>query len=85
MFTGSPGAEGRLLSAWQAHDPETEREIGARAATSWPTGWSFLVAATKRYWADRAVASTVPGSVLRAMACTGQAYALAAAAVARKG
>src|ERR1022692_2817444 len=34
VFTGSPSAESRLLAAWQAHDPETEREIGARAATS---------------------------------------------------
>lgn len=28
LFTGSPAAEGRLLAAWQAHDPETEPEIG---------------------------------------------------------
>ena len=80
VFTGSPGAEGRLLSAWQAHDPETEREIGARAATSL-ANWMVLSGRPDQalIWADRAVASTVPGSVLRAMACTGQAYALAAA------
>jgi DNA-binding CsgD family transcriptional regulator len=80
VFTGSPGAEGALLAAWQAHDPETEREIGARAATSL-TNWMVLSGRPDQalIWADRAVASTVPGSVLRAMACTGQAYALAAA------
>ncbi len=30
VYVGSPSAEERLLSAWQAHDPESEREIGAR-------------------------------------------------------
>ncbi|MGD0246157.1 MAG: AAA family ATPase [Streptosporangiaceae bacterium] len=80
VFTGSPGAGGRLLAAWQGHDPETEREIGARAATSL-ANWMVLSGRPDEAltWADRAVAGTVPGSVLRAMACTGQAYALAAA------
>jgi ATP/maltotriose-dependent transcriptional regulator MalT len=69
-----------LLAAWQAHDPETEREIGARAATSL-ANWMVLSGRPGQalIWADRAVASTVRSSVLRAMACTGQAYALAAA------
>jgi DNA-binding CsgD family transcriptional regulator len=80
VFTGSPGAEGRLLAAWQAHNPQTEREIGARAATSL-ANWMVLSGrpAQALTWADRAIASTVPGSALRAMACTGQAYALAMA------
>ena len=80
VFTGSPSAEARLLAAWQAHDPETEREIGARAATSL-ANWKVLSGRPDQAltWADRAVASTVRNSVLRAMACTGQAYALAMA------
>jgi DNA-binding CsgD family transcriptional regulator len=80
VFTGSPGAEGRLLAAWQAHDPEAEREIGARAATSL-ANWMVLSGRSGQalIWAERAVASTVRSSVLRAMACTGRAYALAAA------
>ena len=80
VFTGSPGAEGRLLAAWQAHDPEAEREIGARAATSL-ANWMVLSGRPDEAltWADRAVAGTVPGSVLRAMARTAQAYAFAAA------
>ena len=80
VFTGSPGAEARLLAAWQAHDPQTEGEIGARAATSL-ANWMVLsgrpgLALT---WADRAVGGTAAGSALRAMAVTARAYALAAA------
>jgi DNA-binding CsgD family transcriptional regulator/tetratricopeptide (TPR) repeat protein len=80
VFTGSPGAEGSLLAAWQAHDPETEGETGARAATSL-TNWMVLAGRPDQAltWADRAIRGTVPGSVLRAMARTAQAYALAAA------
>jgi DNA-binding CsgD family transcriptional regulator len=80
VFTGSPGAEARLLAAWKAHDPETEREIGARAATSL-TNWMVLSGRPGQAltWADRAVGGTVPGSALQAMALTAQAYALAAA------
>ena len=72
VFTGSPSAEGRLLAAWQAHDPETEREIGARAATSL-ANWMVMSGRPDQAltWADRAVAGTVPGSALRAMARTG--------------
>jgi len=80
VFTGSPSAEDRLLSAWQAHDPQTEREIGARAATS----LANLMVLSGRpeqalAWADRAVGGTAPGSALRGMARTAQAYAFAAA------
>jgi DNA-binding CsgD family transcriptional regulator len=80
VFTGSPSAEGRLLSAWQAHDPETEPEIGARAATS----LANLMVLSGRpdqglAWADQAVGGTAPGSALRALARTAQAYAFAAA------
>jgi len=80
VFTGSPGAEARLLAAWQAHDPETEPEIGARAATSL-TNWMVLSGRPGQAltWADRAVGGTVPGSALQAMALTARAYALAAA------
>src|SRR5450755_2743558 len=80
VFTGSPSAERRLLAAWQAHDPATEGEIGARAATSL-TNWMVISGRPGQAltWADRAVAGTAAGSVLRALARTAQAYALAAA------
>jgi ATP/maltotriose-dependent transcriptional regulator MalT len=80
VFTGSPNAERSLLAAWQAHDPATEGEIGARAATSL-TNWMVISGRPDQAlsWADRAVGGTVPGSALRAMARTAQAYALAAA------
>jgi DNA-binding CsgD family transcriptional regulator len=80
VFTGSPGAEGSLLAAWQAHDPATEGETGARAATSL-ANWMVLSGRPDHAltWADRAVSGTVPGSVLRVMARTAQAYAFAAA------
>jgi DNA-binding CsgD family transcriptional regulator len=86
VFTGSPRAEDRLLAAWQGHDPETEREIGARAATSL-TNWMVLSGRPDQAltWADRAVGGTVPGSALRAMARTAQAYALAAASLSPEG
>jgi hypothetical protein len=80
VFTGSPGAEGRLLAAWQAHDRKVEGEIGARAATS----LANLMVISGRpgqalTWADRAVGGAVAGSALQAMARTAQAYALAGA------
>ncbi|MGD0924907.1 MAG: AAA family ATPase [Streptosporangiaceae bacterium] len=80
VFTGSLSAEGRLLSAWQAHDPETEGEIGARAATSL-TNWMVLSGRPDEAltWADRAVGGTAAGTALRAMARTAQAYAFASA------
>ena len=79
VLTGSPGAEGSLLAAWQAHDPQTEGETGARAATSL-ANWMVLSGRPDQAltWADRAVSGTVPGSALRAMARTAQAYAFAA-------
>jgi ATP/maltotriose-dependent transcriptional regulator MalT len=79
VYTGSPSAEGRLLAAWQAHDPQTERETGARAATSL-TNWMVLSGrpGPALTWADRAVSGTVAGTALRAMARTAQAYAFAA-------
>jgi len=86
VFTGSPSAEDRLLAAWQGHDPETEREIGARAATSL-TNWMVLSGRPEQAltWADRAVGGTVPDSALWAMARTAQAYALAAASLSPEG
>ena len=86
VFTGSPSAESRLLAAWQAHDPEIEREIGARAATSL-ANWMVMSGRPDQAltWADRAVGGTVRDSALRAMARTAQAYALAAAGRSREG
>ena len=86
VFTGSPSAEDRLLAAWQAHDPQTEREIGARAATSL-TNWMVLSGRPDQAltWADRAVGGTDPGTVLRALTCTAQAYAFAAPGRSREG
>ncbi|MGD0700785.1 MAG: AAA family ATPase [Trebonia sp.] len=86
VFSGSPTAEGRLLAAWRAHDPQSEREIGARAATSL-TNWMVLSGRPDEAlaWADRAVGATVPGSDLRAMARTAQAYALASAGLGPEG
>jgi len=80
VFTGSPGAEGRLLAAWQAHDPETEPEIGGRAATSL-ANWMVISGRPEEAltWGDRAVSRTVPGSATWAMALTAQAYAFSAA------
>jgi ATP/maltotriose-dependent transcriptional regulator MalT len=80
VFTGSPGAEGRLLAAWQAHDPETEPEIGGRAATSL-ANWMIISGKPDEAltWGDRAVGATVPGSAVWAMARTAQAYAFSAA------
>jgi hypothetical protein len=80
VFTGSPRAEDWLLAAWQGHDPETEREIGARAATSLANWMAISGRADEGLtWGDRAVAGTVPGSAVRALARTGQALAFAAA------
>ena len=75
-----------MLAAWQTHDPQTEREIGARAATSL-TNWMVLSGRPDQAltWADRAVGGTDPGTVLRALACTAQAYAFAAAGRSREG
>jgi DNA-binding CsgD family transcriptional regulator len=80
VFTGSPRTPDWLLAAWQGHDPETEREIGARAATSL-TNWMVISGRAEQalMWADRAVAGTVPGSAVRVMAHTAQAFAFAAA------
>ena len=80
VLTGSPSAEGRLLAAWQAHDPEGEREIGARAATSL-ANWMVLSGRPDQAieWGGRAVGGTIPNSALWAMARTAQAYAFAAA------
>jgi DNA-binding CsgD family transcriptional regulator len=76
VFMGSPSAEDRLLAAWQTHDPTTEREIGARAATSL-ANWMVITGRPDEalLWAERAVEATVEGAALRAMARTAQAYA----------
>ena len=80
VYEGLPSAEDRLLEAWDEHDPESEREIGARAATSL-TNWMVLSGRSDQAleWAERAVDGTVPGSPLGSMAHTAQAYAFAAA------
>jgi DNA-binding CsgD family transcriptional regulator len=86
VYTGSPSAEACLLAAWHGHDPESEPQIGARAATSL-ANWTVLSGRPEEAlaWAERAVAGTVSGSALRAMARTAQAYALAAAGRSRDG
>jgi ATP/maltotriose-dependent transcriptional regulator MalT len=80
VFMGSPTAGDRLRTSWQTHDPESEREIGARAATSL-ANWMVISGRSDEalIWAERAVDSTVDGSALRAMARTAQAYALGTA------
>ena len=79
VFTGSPSTESRLLAAWRSHDREAEGEIGARAATSL-ANWMVISGRPGQAleWANRAIARTAPGSALRAMASTAQAYAFAA-------
>jgi DNA-binding CsgD family transcriptional regulator len=86
VFRGSLSAEDRLLAAWQAHDPVLEADIGARAATSL-ANWMVVSGRPDQalMWAERAVAATVPGSALRAMARTAQAYGFAADGRSRDG
>ena len=86
VFTCSPHTEARLLAAWRGHDPGTEGEIGARAATSL-TNWLVISGRADQAleWADRAVNATDAGTPLRAMARTAQAYGLAAAGRSREG
>ena len=80
VYTGSADAENRLLAAWESHDPATESEIGARAATSL-ANWMVISGRPDQalMWADRAVDSTLPGSALRTRACVAQAFAMSAA------
>ncbi len=77
VYTGSPNAEERLVAAWSAHNPDTEPSIGARAATSL-ANWMVISGRPDEgaIWAERAVAGTVPGSALWAMASTAHAYTL---------
>ncbi len=79
VFNGSPSAEGLLLAAWRDHNPETEPEIGARAATSL-ANWMVISGRPDQalIWAERAVEGTGAGPGLQAMARTAHAYALAA-------
>jgi DNA-binding CsgD family transcriptional regulator len=76
VFMGSSNAGDRLRAAWQSHDPEREREIGARAATSL-ANWMVISGRPDEAltWAERAVEGTDAGTPLRAMARTAQAYA----------
>ena len=85
-FACSPNTEARLLAAWEGHDPGTEREIGARAATSM-TNWMFISgrADLALEWVDRAGCATEAGAPLRAVARAAQAYGLAAAGRSREG
>ena len=66
VYSGSADAENRLLSAWESHDPTTESEIGARAATSL-ANWMVISGRSDQalMWADRAVDGT-----LQAPRCT---------------
>ena len=81
VFTGSPtGRESLAGGLARPTTATTEREIGARAATSL-ANWMVISGRPDQAltWADRAVGGTVAGSALRAMARTAQAYAFAAA------
>ena len=62
VYAGLPSAEDRLLTAWEDHDPESEREIGARAATSL-ANWMVLSGRPDQAleWAERAVDGTRRG------------------------
>jgi DNA-binding CsgD family transcriptional regulator len=77
LMMGSPNAGDRLRAAWRTHDPDSEREIGARTATSL-ANWMVISGRPDEalMWAERAVDGTVAGSALRAMARTAEAYAL---------
>ncbi|MGA3221650.1 MAG: AAA family ATPase [Acidimicrobiales bacterium] len=80
VYTGSPDAGNRLLAAWESHDPGTEQEIGARAATSL-ANWMVISGRSEEalMWADRAVDGTLPGSALHTRARVAQAFAMSAA------
>jgi DNA-binding CsgD family transcriptional regulator len=80
VYTGSPDAENRLLAAWESHDPRTESEIGARAATSM-ANWMVISGRSDQalMWADRAVHGTDPESALHTRARVAQAFAMSAA------
>jgi tetratricopeptide (TPR) repeat protein len=80
VYTGSLDAGNRLLAAWNSHDPGTEPEIGARAATSL-ANWMVISGRSDQalMWADRAVEGTLPGSALHTRARVAQAFALSAA------
>ena len=80
VYTGSLDAENRLLAAWESHDPGTEAEIGARAATSL-ANWMVISGRSDQalMWADRAVDGALPGSALHTRARVAQAYAMSAA------
>ena len=80
VYTGSADAENRLLAAWESHNPGTESETGARAATSL-ANWMVLSGRSDQalMWADRAVDSTLPGSALHTRARVAQAFAMSAA------
>jgi hypothetical protein len=80
VYTGSPDAGDRLLAAWESHDPATEPETGARAATSL-ANWMVISGRSEEalMWADRAVDGTLPGSALHTRARVAQAFAMAAA------
>jgi DNA-binding CsgD family transcriptional regulator len=80
VLNGSPDAEGRLLAAWEHHDREIEKEIGARAATSL-ANWMVMAGrpADALEWAARSVEGTISGSQTRTLARVAEAYALAAA------
>jgi DNA-binding CsgD family transcriptional regulator len=80
VYTGSADAEHRLLAAWESHDPGTESEIGARAATSLANLMVISGSPDQALvWADRAVDGTAPGSALHTRARVAQAFAMSSA------
>jgi DNA-binding CsgD family transcriptional regulator len=80
VYSGSAEAGNRLLAAWESHDPGTESEIGARAATSL-ANWMVISGHSDEalMWADRAVDGTLPDSALHTRARVAQAFAMSAA------
>jgi DNA-binding CsgD family transcriptional regulator/tetratricopeptide (TPR) repeat protein len=80
VYAGLPSTGDRLLMAWQDHDPASERDIGARAATSL-ANWMVLSGRSDQalMWAERAESGTVSGSALHNMALTAKGYAFASA------
>ena len=76
VFMGSPTAGDRLKAAWESHDTASEREIGARAATSL-ANWMVISGRPEEalVWSERAVDAAEERTTIWAMARTALAYA----------
>jgi DNA-binding CsgD family transcriptional regulator len=80
VYNGSPDTEQRLLRAWEGHDPQAEREIGSRAATSL-ANWMVIAGRPEEalLWGQRAVTAAGENSPVWTLASTALAYGFAAA------